>query len=172
MQVNVSEPCLLSLLASDGNPNLYGRAHIYNSVGTLTYSVDLSHVGEGLYCGTHTFSLEGYYSAVYQFFLDAPRTVEADYEHQGETLDVNSLKGNLLRLLGLAHENSVVDLQVYDVEGNLKGARVRCYDNPTNAATAIALSPLPSPAGLRFTYDVSATYQAGALARYSILRTL
>lgn len=165
-----NEPLILSMLAADGRTDLYGRARVYSAGGSLDATVLMSHVAEGMYSALHTPTTEGYYNVVYELFFDPARTIAAGYEKQGEVLDVNSMRTNVLRLLGLVHENSVVDQQVYDSDSNLTGARIRCYDSAVNATSAAAIAPLPYMTGLKFIYEVHASYSAGNLDKYYITR--
>lgn len=166
----VNEAVTLSMLAADGRTDLYGQARVYNSVGGLVATVNLSHAAEGLYQSNYTPTTEGYFQIVFQLYFDAGRTVDAGYEHQGETLDVNSFRTNILRILGLLHENAVVDQQSYDGDGNLTQARIRSYNSATNAANASAVSPASYNTGLLFTWQVDATYSSGSLVKYVITR--
>lgn len=165
-----SETLTLSMVTADGRTDLFGRVRVYNSLGALVTSIDLSHVAEGLYTGNYTPSTEGYYSLVYELFFDAGYTVTAGYEKHGETLDVSGFRTNILRILGLVHENSVVDMQNFDQEQNLTFARVRVYDNAANASAAAAASPGAYNTGLRFHYEVHASYTNGLLNNYNMLR--
>jgi hypothetical protein len=166
----VNEAVVLSMLASDGRTDLFGQARVYNSVGGLVSTVSLAHVAEGVYQVSYTPTIEGYFSVVYQLYFDAGHTVDAGYEHQGETLDVSAFRTNILRILGLVHENAVVDQQAYDVDGNLIQARIRAYDSAANANAASAISPTAYLTGLRFTWQVDATFTSGALSKYVITR--
>ena len=89
---------------------------------------------------------------------------------QGEALDVSSIRTNVLRLLGLVHENAVVDQQTYDSEQNLTSARIRVYDTAANANAAAAISPTPYLTGLKFIYEVHAEYSGGLLSKYYMTR--
>jgi len=168
----VNQPVLLSILAADGKVGLYARAQIYDSSGGFVTSVSLPAVSGGLYQSNYTPATEGYFSVLYQLFLDAGFTQDAGYEFQAEALDVSSFRTNILRLLGLLHENSVVDLQTYDGDGNLLTARIRAYDNATDATAAAAASPATYNTGKLFEWDVTATYTTGNLSKYDILRVL
>jgi hypothetical protein len=57
----------------------------------------------------------------------------------------------LRRLLGLSHENIVMDQFSYDIDTQLLTARVRLYDSKSNALAAGA-------AGLIATYTVTETW--------------
>ena len=166
----VNEAVTLSMLASDGRTDLFGQARVYNSLGGLVTTINLSHVAEGVYQSNYTPTAEGYFQVVYQLYFDSGRTVDAGYEHQAETLDVNSFRTNILRILGLLHENAVVDQQSYDGDGNLTQARIRSYNSSTNASNAAAVSPATYNTGLLFTWQVDATYSSGSLVKYVITR--
>src|SRR5574343_219934 len=165
----VNEAVTLSMLASDGRTDLYGQARVYNSAGSLVATLSLTHVAEGIYAVQYTPTVEGYYSVAYQLYFDAGFAVDSDYENKGEALDVNSFRTNILRNLGLDHENTVVDQQTYDVDGNLQTARVRAYDSAANAASAAAVSPAAYNTGLKFTWNVNAEYSLGLLSKYFIV---
>ena len=64
----------------------------------------------------------------------------------------------------------MVDLQAYDCDDNLLQARIRSYDSPANATAAASVSPSAYLTGLRFTWQVDATYSGGNLSKYSIIR--
>lgn len=166
----VNEAVTLSMLASDGRTDLFGQARVYNSVGSLVATISLTHVAEGVYSVQYTPTIEGYFNIVYQLYFDAAHTVDAGYEHQGEIMDVNSMRTNVLKLLGLVHENSVVDQQTYDVDGNLQTARVRAYATAIDASNAAAVSPSSYNTGLKFTWQVNAEYSLGLLSKYFIVR--
>jgi hypothetical protein len=158
------------MLASDGRTDLFGQARVYNAAGALVATVNLSHVAEGIYAAQYTPTSEGYSNVVYQLYFDAGRSVDAGYEHQGELLDASSFRTNILKSLGLVHENSVVDQQTYDSEGNLQSARIRAYDSAVNASNAAIASPAAYNTGLRFTWQVTSEYSSGLLSKYFIVR--
>ena len=166
----VNEAVTLSMLAADGRTDLYGQVRVYDSLGSLTATVNLSHVNEGLYQVNYTPAAEGYYQLVYQLYFDAGRTVDAGYDHQGETLDVNSFRTNILRVLGLQHENTVVDMQAYNGDGNLTQARIRAYNSAANANAAAAVSPATYNTGLLFTWQVDSTWVGEDCTKYVITR--
>lgn len=164
------QPALLSMLASDGNVSLYGQAIVYDAAGAVAATVNLNLVAGGLYTGSWTPATEGFYSVVCKFYTDIGRTTAASYEVQGETVDVSSIKTNILRLLGLTHENSVIDAQIYNDSGDIVSARIRCYNSAVNCAAASAASPATYLTGMLFEYRVFALYQAGVLKNYRIER--
>jgi hypothetical protein len=166
----VNEPVTLSMLASDARADLFGQVRVYNSSNTLVATINLNHMAEGVYTAQYTPTVEGYFNLAFQLYFDAGRTIDAGYERQGEILDVNSFRTNILKNLGLDHENTVVDQQTYDVDGNLQTARIRAYDSATNATNAAAVSPSSYNTGLKFTWNVNAEYSLGLLSKYFIVR--
>lgn len=168
----VNEAIVLSMLAADGRTDLYGQVRVYNSAGSLVNTLNMTHTAEGLYSVSHTPTTEGVFSLVYELYFDAGRTVSAGYGKEGEALDVNSFRTNILRTLGLLHQNSVVDNQLYDTDQNLTYARIRCYDTTANASAAAAISPAPYNTGKLFEYEVSASYSGGLLSKYVINKIL
>jgi hypothetical protein len=168
----VSKSVLLSVIAADGRTDLYCRAQIIDSSGSPVTTIALPHQTLGMYGVNYTPSLEGYFNIIYQFYFDSGFTIPAGYESAAETLDVSSFRTDVLRVLGLAHENSVIDMQVYDGDENLTSARVRCYDSAVNASAASAISPTVYLTGLRFEYQVTASYSGSLLNKYNINRIL
>lgn len=159
----LNEALPLQMLATDGRTDLFGQVHVYSSSGSLVSTLSLTHVAEGLYSVSWTPTLEGWFSAVFTMYFDSGHAIEAGYEHQGEQIEVSTTKTNVLRLLGLVHENSVVDQQQYDPDQNLTSARIRTYDSKANAILA-------GITGLRFQYTVLAEYAGGLLSKYQINR--
>lgn len=159
----LNQPVPLRVLAADGRTDLFCQVRIYSAVGTLVNTLDLAHVAEGLYSVTWTPAVEGVYSVVGQLYFDSGHTVDAGYEKQGDDIDVNSVRTNILRLLGLQHDNAVIDQQIYDTLGNLTSARVRIYDTKPHALAAGAT-------GLLFQYSVTASYFNGQLVNYTMVR--
>ena len=155
----------LHALASDSNGSLYGQARVYDGAGIIVTTVSLTHVTEGLYVGSYIPASEGMYTAIYQLYTDALHTIPADYTKQIESIDVDSYRTNILRLLGLVNENSVVDQQVFAAPGKLLTARIRSYDSKTNADAA-------GLTGLRFTWFVTAMYTGDNLSNFKITRDL
>jgi hypothetical protein len=52
-----------------------------------------------------------------------------------ETLEISIDKTKVDRILGLVHENMFIDQTVFDAVDNLKGARLRIYENSNNVGT-------------------------------------
>lgn len=163
------EPIPLQVLLPDGQEDLFVRATILPATGTWLSAPDplevpLTHQTMGLYTATWTPALEGFYSVVYDVFYDEEFSLPAGYDRDGEQVDVNSDKIHIMRLLGLQHENSVVDQQVFSASGRLLSARIRAYDSAVNAAAA-------SNIGIRYVWTLQATYNnKDQLDSYKILR--
>lgn len=164
ISATLNQPVTLDILAADGNITLFGQIRIYNFLNSLIASLSTVQVGsEGLYRASWTPNIEGYYTYVGQLYTDSLFVTPAEYDKAGDLIDVNSIKTNILRTLGLLHENTVIDQQVYDGASNLTSARVRCYDSKTNAQAA-------GVTGLQFIYSMSATYTGNLLTNYSLVR--
>lgn len=148
----------LEIVATDGRTDLYGRVYVFDAVGTPVTTLDTTNIGNGLYLTSWTPVTEGFYSYVGQFFIDVGRTIDAGYERDGEQISVDN---TLQRLVGIHHENSVLDQQSYDVNKNLLSARLRQYDSKTNAQSAGAT-------GLLHTWTINASYLAGLLVDYRV----
>jgi hypothetical protein len=161
--IPVNEATPLRILTSDGATSLYGRLNIYNSSGTLLHTLNTSHVAEGLYTVNWTPTIEGVYTMVGQFFADVARTIDAGYEKVSDEIDVSSMKSNVLRILGLNQENTVIDLQVYDGNNNITSARIRTYNSKPNALAA-------GVTGLVATYSMTAAYSGNLLTDYKVVR--
>jgi hypothetical protein len=152
LRATLNEPVPLQALANDGKTDLFVRVTVLTPTLTVAATLYPAHVMKGLYSVNWTPTTEGYFSAIYEFFLDAGHTVVAqDYPQNGETIEVNSDKTNLLRMLALNHENAVLDQQTYDAGRRLLTARLRGYDTQANAALAGAT-------GLLFEWNVVSTY--------------
>jgi len=163
IRATLDEAVPLQLQAGAGETNLFGRAKVYDISGSLVNTLNMSHIDNGLYGATHTFTTAGHYTVVYQLFLDAGFISTADYDIEAEAVEANSDKTNILRILGLTHDNSVIDNHVYDIEGNLLQSRIRHYSTKAEAQAGGAT-------GLLNTWAVSATYGGERLLSYSVVR--
>jgi hypothetical protein len=159
----VNEALPLQLLAADGRTDLFGQVRVYSAAGALVTTINMAHVAEGLYNASWTPGTEGWFSAILQFYTDAPRTTPANYDKLGEQISVTSMKTNIQRVLGLQKENAVLDNIVYDGDGHAISSRLRCYDSKANALLA-------GGTGLLFQYTITVTYSAGILVQYEITR--
>jgi hypothetical protein len=152
LRATLNEPVPLQALANDGRTDLFVRVTVLTSAFAVEATLYPAHVMKGLYSVNWTPTAEGYYSAIYEFFLDAGYLIPAtDYPQDGETIEVNSDKTNLLRLLALNHENSVLDQQTYDAGRRLLSARIRGYNSAANALLA-------GVGGLLFEWQIVSTY--------------
>jgi hypothetical protein len=162
LRATLNEAFPIQVLAADGRTGLFGRATIYRN-GSSIAMVTLPHIAQGMYGSTYVPTQEGFLSIIYQLYLDSGFTQPADYDLESEGVEVSSDKTNVLRILGLLHENTVFDQQVYDMNSNLSSGRLRVYDSKTNAISS-------GLTGLLFTYTVLASYSGGQLTRYLITR--
>ena len=158
LRATLNEPVPLQALANDGNTGLFVRVTVLDPALALAATLYPLHIMKGLYSVNWTPTSEGYYSAIYEFFMDPGYSVVAyDYPQSGETVEVNSDKTNILRLLGLNHENSVFDNQVYDAGRRLLSGRLRAYNSKANALLA-------GTTGLLFEWTINATYDVQSRA--------
>lgn len=165
LRATPGEPVPLQVLLPDGKEDLYVRAIVFTAAGEEVLRRLLPHQSLGLYSAEWVPTAEGFHSVVYDVFYDPECTLPASYERDGEQVDVNSDKIHLMRLLGLQHENSVVDQQVFSTSGRLLTARIRAYDSHANAVAA-------GNTGIRFVWNLQATYNnKDQLDSYKILRS-
>lgn len=162
-----NEQIPLEALITDGNTDLFGEARVYDANSNLVAVLDLTYQTDGLYRATWTPTDEGYYTVIYSFFYDNLKTISADdeYPKAGEQINVTSEKTNIMRILGLLHENAVLDQTIYTAEGVLTGGRLRVYDSKANALLA-------GSTGLIYEYKITADISAGLTQKYSITREL
>jgi hypothetical protein len=160
LRATTNEDIPLQVLAADGNTGLFAKVDIYRD-GAVVETISLPHLSNGLYGATYHPIQEGYLSAIYVFFYDAGLTVEADYDHESELIEVCSDKTNILRIMGLLHHNAILDQQVYNAENHLTSARLRAYDSREHADAG-------GLTGLLFTWLVSAVYTAGRVTDFRI----
>jgi hypothetical protein len=84
------------------------------------------------------------------------------------SVDIASAKTAIDEALGIAYKNSVLDNQVY-TNGKMTSARLRVYNNKTNADAATAGGAQAT--GLLYTFTISATYDgSGNLTFYKMTR--
>jgi len=164
LRATLGEPVPIQVQVSTGQSDLFGLAKVYNLSGTLVTTIPLPHIVGGLYGDTHTFTDGGHYTVVYQLFTDVGLSTPSTFDIEAEAIEANSDKTNILRILGLTHDNVRIDEQTYNTEGHLLTSRIRHYDTEANA-DAGGLS------GLLNTWQVTATYTAGALSDYRVTRS-
>ena len=162
-RATLGEAVPLQVQVGTGQDDLYARAKIYDIAGSLIATLSLPHIDNGLYGTTHTFNTEGHYTIVYQLFLDATFITASDFDIEAETVEANSDKTNILRILGLTHDNVHIDSHTYDLQGNLLTVRVRHYDTKANAQAHGTL-------GLLNTWNITATYESDRLKTYEVVR--
>lgn len=158
LRATLNEPVPLQALANDGKTDLYVRVTVYSPAHAVVATLYPLHIAKGLYSVNWTPTAEGYFAAVYEFFIDPGYTVVAyDYPQAGETIEVCSDKTNIMRLLALNHENAVLDQQTYDAGRRLLTARLRGYDSQANALLA-------GTQGLLFEWYIQAGYDGQSRA--------
>lgn len=163
IRATLGEAVPLQVQVGTGQDDLYGRVKVYDGTGGLYLTAALGHIENGLYGTTHTFTLEGHYTAVYQLFLDASFLIPSEFDIEAEAIEANSDKTNILRILGLTHDNVYIDNHTFDAQGNLLTSRVRQYDSKANADAHGAL-------GLIYTWNIVATYSGERLDTYKVTR--
>ena len=163
IRATLGEQTPIQVQVSTGQSDLFARAKIYDLTGSLVTTLSLPHIDNGLYGTTLTFSIEGHYTAIYQLFLDAGFTSPSTFDIEAEAIEANSDKTNILRILGLTHDNVSIDSHTYDLQGNLLTSRIRHYDTKANADAAGTL-------GLLNTWQVTASYSSDRLDTYKVVR--
>ena len=164
LRATLNEPVPLQIFVPDGRTDLFARVRVVDTLGSIITTLYPLHQTGGLYSVTWTSTIEGYYSAVYELFEDAGLVIPADYDRDAEVLEVSSDKTNIIRLLGLHHENALLDSEVH-VGGRLTAARLRMYNSAANLAAAAVTSPLGGTTGLLFTWQISAAYDGMNLSK-------
>ena len=168
LRATIGEAAPLQIQVGDGRADLYPQVSVHNIAGAVVVGpMDLPHFAEGLYGSSHTFTVDGMFTAVYRLYEDAAHTVLADYDIEAESIEATSDKTNILKMLGIVHHNTVEDMYTYDGAGNLTSVRVRAYDSETNALAAKATSPANGTIGLLFSWNITAQYSGGRLSLYA-----
>ena len=165
LSASVNQPIPLQVLTADGRSDLHAQIRVYAADGALVDTLSAPYVSDGVYSVDWVPSVEGYFTAIAQLYLDSAHTVDAGYEKQGELIDVSSVKISIARILGLHHDNAVVDQQTYDASNNMTSARVRTYDSRAHAIAG-------GVTGLLFQYSITAEYAGGLLANYKMVRDI
>ena len=160
MHATTNESVPLRIVTSDGRTDLFGRAYVY-SAAVLIETIDLPHLADGMYGSSFTPTSDGYLSVLYKLFTDAGHTIPGPYGTEAETIEVDSLKTNILRVLGLLHHNSAIDQQIYNLAGNMTSSRVRAYDSSVNAEAG-------GVTGLLYTWSVEVEYSGTQVTKFLI----
>ena len=163
LRATLGEPIPLEVQVGTGQTDLFGRVKVYDSSGSVVLDSALTHIDNGLYGVNHTFTTEGHYTAVYQLYLDAGYVTPSDFDIEAEMVEANSDKTNILRIIGLTHDNVYIDNHSYDAQGNLLTSRIRHYSSKANADAHGTL-------GLLNTWSVEATYTGERLDSYKVTR--
>jgi hypothetical protein len=95
-------------------------------------------------------------------YLEAVKT-KTDQIPNDLTSRLNAMQANIIRLLGLTKENSVLDQTTFDSRNNLTGGRLRIFGSKSDAQAGV--SPLA-------VYTIAATYAEGTanILTYSMVR--
>ena len=162
LRATLHEPSPLQLVLADDRPDRYVEVHVYRD-NTVVTILSVPHIDHGYYSAMYTPTQEGYLTAVYRVYEDSYFEVPTDYEVATDVIEVCSDKTNILRLLGMLHENAVFDQQVYNLVGKLTGGRLRCF-------TSKAAADAQDTGGLVFAYQITAEYSNNQLSSYKITR--
>lgn len=165
----------ITMILEDGNESQYPQAEIYNG-GSFPLSVlNLVHKGRGRYEATWTPPIPGVFCAVFIVYADSEHTVEnINYTREIEQIfatanNVDDLAANIVRILGLVHENAFIDNTVFDSFSQLTSCRIRIFDSKDHAA--LATDGGSETLGLIATYEMAATYETmGRLGTYRYLK--
>jgi hypothetical protein len=82
-----------------------------------------------------------------------------------------TMSQQLARVLGMLHENSVLDLTSFDTNNNLLAGRLRLYSTAADAVAAQAASPATYDTNKIAQYAITATYTGTNLTTYLVDRT-
>lgn len=156
-------PIRLITVTSDGNAGLFCQATVFDNSGTSLGTLSMPSAGSGMYGAQYTFTSSGKYSVLYKLYTNSGFTIPAAYDQAADQVDVSDFKSGITRILGLLHENTVVDTQTYNVDGFLTSSRIRSYDSKANANLA-------GSGGLQTTWTMTATYVGANLTNYKIVR--
>lgn len=89
MHMYLGEVARLSLQVSDGSVGLYPRATVYGDGDSALDTVDLVHIGGGLYRAEWTPSSAGVFDISYKIFTDSGHTSPANFERITEQIKVD-----------------------------------------------------------------------------------
>lgn len=101
---------------------------------------------------------------------------QLEWIKDGGTASFNPVTDNMhvmaestLRALGLLHHNAIVDLQVFDPDGQLTSARVRVFQNASQVPTTPGGN---ETSGLLHQYSIASTYRNGLVSSFVLKRVL
>lgn len=166
----------LALLLEDGNETQYPQAEVYAAGGTAPLAtLDLVHKARGRYEANYTLTTAGVLTVVFITYADSGHTIEnITYSREQEQLVItqyglDDLAVQLIRVLGLVHENAFIDNTVHDAFGQLVAARVRIFDSKANAEAATDGGS--ETTGLVATYEISTVYESqGRMGSYRMVK--
>jgi len=131
----------LTLINNDGLPesNANISYKIYNSTNSLELSGNNIPFNEQLGSYIDVIDSENDWPSqeegIYYILWEIKNVVEDYPEKVAEELYINDYNNKLDRILGLVHENMIIDNPIYDQYDNLKSARLRIYDDADNVGT-------------------------------------
>ena len=131
----------LTLINNDGLPesNANISYKIYNSTNSLELSGNNIPFNEQLGSYIDVIDSENDWPSqeegIYYILWEIKNVVEDYPEKITEELYINDYNNKLDRILGLVHENMIIDNPIYDQYDNLKSARLRIYDDADNVGT-------------------------------------
>lgn len=165
LPATVGTPVPIAMILEDGNSSQYPQSEIYaqGSAVPLT-TIDLLHKARGRYEANWTPSSVGTYSAVFLVYADAGHSIEnIVYSREIEQIfvsqtGIDDLAAQVVRILGLVHENAFIDNTVHDALGSLVAARIRIFSSKDNVE--LATDGGSETTGLIATYEIETTYEA------------
>lgn len=131
----------LTLINNDSLPesNANISYKIYNSTNSLELSGNNIPFNEQLGSYIDVIDSENDWPSqeegIYYILWEIKNVVEDYPEKVAEELYINDYNNKLDRILGLVHENMIIDNPIYDQYDNLKSARLRIYDDADNVGT-------------------------------------
>jgi len=167
--VTLGETARLALVLENGDAAQFPQAKVYQpTVASPIATLNLSHTAEGLYESSYVPLAVGVLNIVYTVFSDAPRTVlNTNFSKELDQILtqaasnipslINDLIDKIIRLLGLTHENAVIDNTTYDDCCQMTASRLRIFDSAANASAATDGGS--ETVGLIATYLVTAEYE-------------
>ena len=167
-------PFWFNMVETD-NPGLYTYMFLQSIIGLeIQYIIYYKHETSptGFAAETHIITNEVYIpSVIPDPIIIGPDSVMGQLElikdggtglFDGSEHSLYNIGESFLRVLGLLHENSMLDNQQYDSNDQLTFARLRVFDSPANIPTTPGGS---ETTGLTQSYEVNAEYDGPNLAR-------
>lgn len=160
----VGAPVPVVLILEDGNESRYPQAEVYEPGGTVPVAtIDLPHKVKGRYEGAFTPPAAEIYTLHFFIYADAGHSIEdITYTRSVDQVvatdsGIDDLASNLLRVLGLVHQNVFIDNTIHDAYGSLVAARVRIFDSQANVEAATDGGS--ETTGLIATYEIDASFE-------------